>query len=88
RYESEPATGEGRRELLARATASEEKRDHELSAFHAFEYGAGALQLAIVMASAAVITSMLALELVAAGLGVLGLAFAAIGWLAPTLLHL
>jgi hypothetical protein len=31
---------------------------------------------------------MFALEFVAAGLGVVGLAFAAIGWLAPTLLHL
>jgi hypothetical protein len=88
RYESEPATGEGRKELAERAKATEAKRDHELSAFHAFEYGAGALQLAIVMASAAVITGMLAFELVAAGLGVLGIAFAAIGWLAPTLLHL
>jgi hypothetical protein len=88
RYDSDPATGEGRKELSALATATEEKRDHELSAFHAFEYGAGALQLAIVMASAAVITGMLALELVAAGLGVLGVAFAALGWWAPALLHL
>jgi hypothetical protein len=88
RYESDPATGEGRKELSERATAIEERRDHELSAFAAFEYGAGALQLAIVMASAAVITSTLALELAAAGLGVIGLVFAAFGWMAPTLLPL
>jgi hypothetical protein len=88
RYESDPASGEGRKELAERAKASEEKRDHELSAFHAFEYGAGALQLAIVMASAAVITGMFALELVAGGLGLLGLGFAILGWMAPTLLHL
>jgi hypothetical protein len=88
RYESDPTTGEGRKELSARAREIEEERDHALSAFHAFEYAAGALQLAIVMASAAVITQMFALEFAAGGLGLIGLVFAAIGWLAPTLLHL
>jgi hypothetical protein len=88
RYESEPSTGEGRKELTEKAKHAEEERDNELSAFHAFEYGAGSIQLAIVLASAAVITGMVALELVAGGLGLLGIAFAAIGWIAPTLFSL
>jgi Domain of unknown function (DUF4337) len=88
RYESDPVTGEGRKQLSDRAKATEDKRDHELSAFRLFEYGAGALQLAIVMASAAVITALLPLEIVAAGLGIVGIGFAALGWFAPGLLPL
>ncbi|MGE5505556.1 MAG: DUF4337 domain-containing protein [Actinomycetota bacterium] len=88
RYESEPETGEGRKELAARAKAAEAKRDHALAAYHLFEYGAAALQLAIPLASAAVVTGMIALAWVAAGLGGVGTAFALLAWLAPTLIHL
>lgn len=88
RYDSEPETGEGRKELAARAKAAEAKRDHALAAYHNFEYGAAALQLAIVLASAAVVTSVTGLALAAGGLGALGVAFAALGWFAPTLVHL
>src|ERR1700693_2086424 len=34
RYDSEPETGEGRKELAARAKAAEEKRNHALAAYH------------------------------------------------------
>jgi hypothetical protein len=88
RLDSDPKTNEGRKELLERARALEEQRDHEEHSYHHFEYAAAALQLAIVIASAAVITEVTLLELVAAALGVAGVAFAALGWLAPTLLKL
>jgi hypothetical protein len=88
RYDSEPETGEGRKELAAKAKAEEAKRDKALSAYHMFEYGAAALQIAIVLASASVVTGMLALAFVAGGLGAVGIAFGLLGWLAPTLLHL
>lgn len=90
RYESEPRTGkgEGRKELMARAIAHEKHRDNARSAYHLFEYGSAALQLAIVLASAAAVTTVVWLAFVACGLGIVGAAFAAIGFLAPTLIHL
>src|SRR5437660_1053795 len=47
-----------------------------------------ALQLAIVMASAAIITEIVLLEIVSAGLGLFGLGLALIGWFAPMLIEL
>jgi hypothetical protein len=88
RYDSEPETGEGRKELAARAKQAEEKRDHALSAYHLFEFGAAALQIAIVLCSAAVVTGMAGLAFAAGGLGAVGVAFALLAWLAPTLIHL
>lgn len=88
RYDSEPETGEGRKELAARAKAAEERRDRALSAYHIFEYAAAALQIAIVLASAATVTGVIALAFGAGGLGVIGIVLALVGWLAPTLLHL
>jgi len=88
RYETEPETGEGRRELMVRAKAAEAARDRALSAYHMFEYGSAALQLSIVLASAAVITGMAMLAYAGCGLGLAGIAFALLGFFAPTLLHL
>jgi hypothetical protein len=88
RYDSEPSTNEGRKELMARAKAEEAKRDKFLSAYHMFEYASAALQLAIVLASASVITEMILLAYVAGGLGAIGVTLGLLGWLAPTLLHL
>ncbi|MBC7952882.1 MAG: DUF4337 domain-containing protein [Rhodospirillaceae bacterium] len=88
RYDSEPETGEGRKELAARAKLAEERRDQALVAYHVFEYAAAALQIAIVVASASVVSGVLALAFGAAGLGCLGVVLALVGWLAPNLLNL
>jgi hypothetical protein len=88
RYDTEPDTGEGRKELAARAKQAEARRDHAMAAYHMFEYGAAALQIGIVLASAAVVTGMIALALGAGGLGCVGVVFGLLGWFAPTLLHL
>lgn len=88
RYETEPDTNEGRKELAARAKAAEEKRDRSLAAYHQFEIGSAAVQVGIVLASAAIITGVMALAWIGAGLGVVGLAFLLIGLVAPTALHL
>ena len=88
RLETDPATEEGRKELLVRARALEEERDREQSAYHHYEYSAAGLQLAIVIASAAVITEVTTLEIMSAVIGVAALGMAALGWLAPTLLPL
>ena len=87
RYQSEPDTGEGRKELAARAKAAEGKRDQALAAYHQLEYGSAAFQLGIVLASAAVVTGVAMLACIAAGLGAVGLLFTALGWFAPALLH-
>ena len=88
RYESEPETGEGRRELMSRAKAMEARRDRALAADHVFEIASGALQIGIVLASAAVITGAIWLAFTAIGLGLVGAAFVALGFFAPTAVHL
>jgi len=88
RYDSDPEGGDGRKELMAKAKVAEADRDHSLAAYHQFEYGAAALQIAIVLSSAAVVTGALALAYFAGGLGLVGIAFGLLGWLAPGLLHL
>jgi len=88
RYESEPETNEGRKELAARAKAKEESRDKALAAYHMFEYGSAALQLAIVLAGASALTSVAWLLFMSVGLGAVGVVFALFGFFAPTLIHL
>ena len=88
RYESEPDTGEGRKELLARAKAMEAKRDKALHEYHLFEYSSAIFQIAIVLASASIVTGVMILAWIA-GVGALaGGAIAGLALFAPTLLHL
>lgn len=67
--------GEGRKELMARALAAEAARDKAGKKHYRFELGTGSFQIAIVMASAAVITGIAAMLWIAGGLGVLGFFF-------------
>jgi len=83
-----PPYGEGRRELVARAIAAEAKRDTALERYHHYEIASAAFQIGIVLASATVITGMVLLSYLAGGLGLVGLAFMAIGFLAPHAVHL
>jgi hypothetical protein len=88
RYQSEPETQEGRKELAARAKEAEKKRDRSLAAYHHYEMGSAAMQIAIVLASAEIITGVAALVWIAAGLGAVGIAFCVIGFWFPTAAHL
>ena len=88
RWESEPETREGRKELVVRAKDAEAKRDTALAKYHHFEIASAAFQIAIVLASATVITGIALLMWIAGGLGVLGVAFMAVGLLAPHAFHL
>ncbi len=81
RYDSEPDSHDGRKELMQRARAAEEHRDHSLHSYHLLEYASGAMEIGIVLASAAVVTGILALAWAAAGTGLVGVAFAAMTWL-------
>lgn len=88
RYDTEPETGEGRKELVARAKAKEQHRDRSMAAYHMFEYGSACFQLAIVLAGAAALTAVTWLTFLSVGLGLLGLGFTALAFVAPTLIHL
>lgn len=88
RYQNEPDTGEGRDQLAARAKEAEKKRDRNMAAYHHFEMGSAAVQIAIVLASASIITTMPALVWLAGALGVVGVAFCVVGFFFPTAVHL
>jgi len=88
RYDSEPQTGEGRKELSERGKEAQAERDRKLAAYHLFELGSAASQLAIVLASAAIITGLMFLVYLAGALGIVGAGLGLIAWLAPTALHI
>jgi hypothetical protein len=88
RYESDPKTGEGRKELAERAKETEAKRDLALAKYHHYELASAAFQVGIVLASAAVITGALALAWLGGALGLLGLGLLALGLFAPHAVHL
>jgi hypothetical protein len=88
RYQSEPETNEGRKELAARAKAAEAKRDRSLASYHHYELASAAVQIAIVLASAEVITGVAALVWASMTLGVGAIAFCLIGFFWPTAVHL
>ncbi len=87
RYDTEPETQEGRKELAARAITAEKKRDDSLTRYHHYEIASAALQIGIVLASASVITGMMALAFTAGGLGLVGIAIMGLGLFRPELLH-
>lgn len=88
RYDDEPDTGEGRKQLVVRAKKAEEKRDTSLAKYHHFEIASAAFQIGIVLASATIITGMALLSWGAIALAVIGIGFTAIGIFAPHAVHL
>ena len=57
RYDSEPATGDGKKELLAKAKHWEEVRDHAAAQSPNFEYAEALFQIAIVLGSVAIVAA-------------------------------
>src|ERR1700729_1593258 len=58
RYRSEPETHEGTAELAERAKEVEHARDKAIARYHSCEFASAAFQIAIVLASATIITGM------------------------------
>jgi hypothetical protein len=87
RYESDPKEKDGRKELRAQAEQFEHERDVQLARYHAYEFASAAYQIGIVLASAAVITSMMALAYGAGALGLIGLILTGMGLYAPNAPH-
>ena len=88
RYRSEPDVREGTVELMQRAREQEHLRDTALARYHHYEVASAAFQIGIVLASATVITGIVALTFLAGGLAILGIGFMAIGLWAPHAVHL
>jgi hypothetical protein len=84
RYRSEPEAahglGEGTVELSRRAQEKEKERDVELNKYHYFEYSSAALQIGIVLCSAAVITGAVALVWLAGLTGLIGAGLMVMGF--------
>jgi hypothetical protein len=72
--------------IQERAKAAVEARELANRRLEHYEYGSGLTQIAIVLASAAIITGIGALVWLSVGLGVLAAILAALGFLAPTAL--
>jgi ABC-type nickel/cobalt efflux system permease component RcnA len=85
RYDSEPETHEGRKELAERAKEAEETRDLSMAKYRHYEIASAAFQIGIVLCSAAVITGIVALAWFAGLLGVVGLGILSLGMFAPHL---
>ncbi|HLI98169.1 MAG TPA: DUF4337 domain-containing protein [Bradyrhizobium sp.] len=88
RYRSEPETGEGTEQLSERAKHAEHERDLATAKYHHFELASAAFQIGIVLASATIITGMIALAWISGLLALAGIAFTALGMFAPHALHL
>jgi hypothetical protein len=88
RYRSEPETGEGTEQLSERAKHAEEERELATAKYHHFELASAAFQIGIVLASATIITGMIALAWISGLLTLAGLVFTAFGVFAPHALHL
>ena len=83
RYESDPQAGNGRKQLEEKAKVAEEERDLSTAKYHHYELASAAFQIGIVLASAAVITGMVALVWLAGAFGVVGLGLLLLGLFAP-----
>jgi len=82
RYRSEPETGEGTEELARKAKHAEEERDEATAKYHHFELASAAFQIGIVLASATIITGMIALAWISGLLTIAGLGMTVLGvWL-------
>ncbi|MDX2220741.1 MAG: DUF4337 domain-containing protein [Burkholderiales bacterium] len=81
RYESEPETREGKKELMATAKAHEAERDTAMKKDPWFDYAGALLQIGIVLASVAIITLRKSLFAAAGVLGIVGIAFTGNGFL-------
>ncbi|MGY3531307.1 MULTISPECIES: DUF4337 domain-containing protein [Bradyrhizobium] len=88
RYRSEPETGEGSEQLSERAKHAEHERDEATAKYHHFELASAAFQIAIVLASATIITGIAALAWVSGLVTLAGVAMTLLGLFQPHLLHL
>jgi hypothetical protein len=88
RYRSDAKSGEGQEQLSERAKRAEEERDLATDKYHHFELASAAFQIAIVLASATIITGMVWLAWISGVLTLAGIAVTVLGIFSPHLLPL
>jgi len=88
RYRSEPETGEGTEQLSERAKHAEEGRNLATEKYHHFEIASAAFQIAIVLASATIITGIVVLAWISGLLTLVGIAVTVLGIFQPHVLPL
>jgi len=71
RYESDPSTGEGKKELLAKAKGWEAKRDHAAERDPNFDFAEALFQIAIVIGSVSIVAASRSLIKLSGGLAML-----------------
>ena len=82
RYESEPTTGEGKKELMAKATALEAERDLAKKKSPWISFAGSAMQMAIVLVSASIVAVSAAMFWASFGVMAVGLTLMSQGiWL-------
>jgi hypothetical protein len=81
RYESEPDTQEGKKELIERARTHEALRDRALKQDPYFDYGEALLQIAIVLISVAIVANLVWLSFLGGALGFVGVLLSLNGFL-------
>ena len=84
RYDSDPQSNEGRKELTLRAKAMETKRDRDSAVNATFDLTTGALQIGILLASTAVVTDIVAFAFAGAAAGAIGIILALFALFAPS----
>ena len=72
KYESDPASGEGKKELLVKARQLEEERDAAKAKGPYFSFAAAALQIAIVLSSTAILAVSMEMLWASVAVGVIG----------------
>lgn len=72
RYESEPETGEGKKELMVKAREQVQKRDRALKQDPYFDYAEALLQIAIVLISVAIVAEQVWLAYLGGVVGIIG----------------
>ena len=72
RYESDPSTGEGKKELLAKAKEWEAKRDHAAERDPNFDFAEALFQIAIVIGSVSIVAASRSLIKLSGGLAIVG----------------
>ncbi len=83
RFQSEPSTNEGSEELAERARKAQEERDLSSARFEIYELATHCLQVGIVLASAMIITGIVALAWLAGGLGIVAAVLMAFAKFSP-----
>jgi hypothetical protein len=87
RYETDPDSGEGRKELLARARMTEHDRNRADARLGHYQLASNAIQLGMWLAFGGIITGMIMLPYIAIGMGLMGMLIFFAGIIDPMLLR-